>query len=62
VSGIDELVEMLVKDKPYLIPPPQQKTQSVGSASNPAPQTPPAPKTLAEAGDRLEQALRTGVS
>jgi len=62
VSGIDELVEMLVKDKPYLIPPPQQKAQSVGSASNPAPQTPPAPKTLAEAGDRLEQALRTGVS
>jgi len=62
VSGIDELVEMLVKDKPYLIPPPQQKAQSVGSASNPAPQTPPAPKSLAEAGDRLEQALRTGVS
>jgi len=63
VSGVDELVEMLVKDKPYLIPPPQsQKAQSVGSASNPAPQTPPAPKTLAEAGDRLEQALRTGVS
>jgi hypothetical protein len=62
VSGIDELVEMLVKDKPYLIPPPQQKAQSVGSASNPAPQTSPAPKTLAEAGDRLEQALRTGVS
>jgi len=62
VSGIDELVEMLVKDKPYLIPPPQsQKAQSVGSASNPAPQTPPAPKSLAEAGDRLEQALRTGV-
>jgi len=62
VSGIDELVEMLVKDKPYLIPPPQQKAQSVGTASNPAPQTPPAPKSLAEAGDRLEQALRTGVS
>jgi len=63
VSGIDELVETLVRDKPYLIPPPQpQKAQSVGSASNPAPQTPPAPKTLAEAGDRLEQALRTGVS
>ena len=63
VSGIDELVEMLVKDKPYLIPSPQsQKAQSVGAASNPAPQTPPAPKTLAEAGDRLEQALRTGVS
>ena len=63
VSGIDELIETLTKDKPYLIPPPQsQKAQSVGSASNPAPQTPPAPKTLAEAGDRLEQALRTGVS
>ena len=53
---------MLVKDKPYLIPPPQQKAQSVGTASNPAPQTPPAPKNLAEAGDRLEQALRTGVT
>jgi len=63
VSGVDDLVETLVKDKPYLIPPPQsQKAQSVGSASNPAPQTPPAPKSLAEAGDRLEQALRTGVS
>jgi hypothetical protein len=62
VSGIDELVEMLTKDKPYLVaakePP---KPQSVGAPSNPGPQTPPAPKSLAEAGDRLEQALRTGV-
>ncbi len=63
VSGIDDLIETLAKEKPYLIAQPQsQKAQSVGSASNPAPQTPPAPKTLAEAGDRLEQALRTGVS
>ena len=63
VSGIDELIETLSKEKPYLITQPQsQKAQSVGSASNPAPQTPPAPKSLAEAGDRLEQALRTGVS
>lgn len=62
-SGIDELIETLAKEKPYLIAQPQsQKAQSVGSASNPAPQTPPAPKSLAEAGDRLEQALRTGVS
>jgi len=64
VSGIDEIVESLVKDKPYLVSQsqPQPKPQSVGTASNPAPQTPPAPKSLAEAGDRLEQALRTGVS
>jgi len=64
VSGIDEIVESLVKEKPYLVSQsqPQPKPQSVGTASNPAPQTPPAPKSLAEAGDRLEQALRTGVS
>jgi hypothetical protein len=64
VSGIDEIVESLVKDKPYLVSQsqPQPKPQSVGTASNPGPQTPPAPKSLAEAGDRLEQALRTGVS
>ena len=64
VSGIDEIVESLVKDKPYLVSQsqPQPKPQSVGTASNPAPQTPPAPKSLSEAGDRLEQALRTGVS
>ena len=63
VAGIDELIETLAKEKPYLITQPQsQKAQSVGAASNPAPQTPPAPKSLAEAGDRLEQALRTGVS
>ncbi len=63
VSGIDQLIETLSKEKPYLIAQPQdKKPQSVGSASNPAPQTPPAPKSLAEAGDRLEQALRTGVS
>ena len=64
VSGIDEIVESLVKEKPYLVSQsqPQPKPQSVGTASNPAPQTPPAPKSLAEAGDRQEQALRTGVS
>ncbi len=62
VSGLDELIETLSKEKPYLIAQPQEKPkpQSVGSASNPAPQTPPAPKSLAEAGDRLEQALRSG--
>ncbi|MFB3882457.1 MAG: hypothetical protein ACE149_14415 [Armatimonadota bacterium] len=62
VSGLDGLIETLSKDKPYLIAQPQEKPkpQSVGSASNPAPQTPPAPKTLSEAGDRLEQALRSG--
>ena len=64
VTGIDEVVETLVKEKPYLVSQPQQqpKPQSVGAASNPAPQSPPSPKNLAEAGDRLEQALRTGVT
>jgi len=63
VSGIDEVVEALVKEKPYLVSQPQQqKPQSVGAASNPAQQSPPPPKNLAEAGDRLEQALRTGVT
>ena len=56
-------VEKLVKEKPYLVSQQQQpKPQSVGAASNPAQQSPPAPKNLAEAGDRLEQALRTGVT
>ncbi len=64
VTGIDEVVETLVKEKPYLVSQPQQqpKPQSVGAASNPAQQSPPPPKNLAEAGDRLEQALRTGVT
>jgi len=64
VTGIDEVVETLVKEKPYLVSQPQQqpKPQSVGAASNPAEQSPPPPKNLAEAGDRLEQALRTGVT
>ena len=64
VTGIDEVVETLVKEKPYLVsqPQPQPKPQSVGAASNPAQQSPPPPKNLAEAGDRLEQALRTGVT
>lgn len=59
VTGVDELVEALVKEKPYLAST-QDKKQSVGAASNPSQQEPPPPKTLAEAGDRLEQALRTG--
>ena len=64
VTGIDEVVEALVNEKPYLVSQPQQqpKPQSVGAASNPAQQGPPPPKNLAEAGDRLEQALRTGVT
>jgi len=64
VTGIDEVVETLVKEKPYLVSQPQTqpKPQSVGAASNPAEQSPPPPKNLAEAGDRLEQALRTGVT
>jgi len=64
VTGIDEVVETLVNEKPYLVSQPQQqpKPQSVGAASNPAQQSPPPPKNLAEAGDRLEQALRTGVT
>jgi len=64
VTGIDEVVETLVKEKPYLVSQPQTqpKPQSVGAASNPAQQSPPPPKNLAEAGDRLEQALRTGVT
>jgi hypothetical protein len=64
VTGIDEVVEALVKEKPYLVSQPQTqpKPQSVGAASNPAQQSPPPPKNLAEAGDRLEQALRTGVT
>jgi len=63
VTGIDEVVETLVNEKPYLVSQPQQqKPQSVGAASNPAQQSPPPPKSLAEAGDRLEQALRTGVT
>jgi hypothetical protein len=61
VSGIDELIESLAKDKPYLVAQAQdKKPQSVGSPSNPGPSTPPAPKSLAEAGDRLESALRSG--
>ena len=64
VTGIDEVVETLVKEKPYLVSQlqTQPKPQSVGAASNPAQQSPPPPKNLAEAGDRLEQALRTGVT
>jgi hypothetical protein len=64
VTGMDEVVETLVNEKPYLVSQPQQqpKPQSVGAASNPAQQSPPPPKNLAEAGDRLEQALRTGVT
>ena len=60
VTGVDELVEALVKEKPYLASTQDGKKQSVGAASNPSQQEPPPPKTLAEAGDRLEQMLRTG--
>jgi hypothetical protein len=64
VTGIDAVLDSLTGSKPYLVSQPkeQPKPQSVGTASNPAPQNPPAPKSLAEAGDRLEQALRTGVT
>jgi hypothetical protein len=64
VAGIDSVLDSLIGSKPYLISQPkeQPKPQSVGTASNPAPRNPPAPKSLAEAGDRLEQALRTGVT
>ena len=62
VAGIDAVIESLVTSKPYLVSQTQHKPQSVGAASKPAPQSPPPPKNLAEAGDRLEQALRTGVT
>jgi len=62
VAGIDAVIESLVTSKPYLVSQTQHKPQSVGAASNPAPQSPPPPKNLAEAGDRLEQALRTGAT
>jgi hypothetical protein len=65
VTGIDAVIESLIGSKPYLVSQPKESAsgrQSVGTASNPAPQNPPAPKSLAEAGDRLEQALRTGVT
>ena len=61
VTGVDAALEALVEQKPYLVSAQQSKPHSVGAASNPAPQSPPSPKSLAEAGDRLEQALRTGV-
>jgi hypothetical protein len=61
VTGVDDLVKALVEQKPYLVSTqPNPKQQTVGSVSNPNQQEPPAPKTLAEAGDRLEQALKTG--
>jgi len=62
VTGLEPVLESLLAGKPYLVSQPQAKPQTVGAASNPAPQTPPSPKNLAEAGDRLEQALRTGVT
>lgn len=62
VAGIDAVIESLVTSKPYLVSQTQHKPQSVGAASNPAQQSPPPPRNLAEAGDRLEQALRTGVT
>lgn len=61
VTGVDEAVEALVKEKPYLVSQQEPKKQSVGAASNPAPTTAPAPKNLAEAGDELERRLRAGI-
>jgi len=60
VTGIDEIVTSLVAEKPYLVSTQEGRRQSVGAASNPNQQELPPPKTLAEAGDRLEQTLRTG--
>lgn len=61
VAGIDEAVKALIEAKPYLVSQQEQKKQSVGSASNPAPSATPAPKNISEAGDELERRLRAGV-
>ena len=62
VSGVDDLVKVLVEEKPYLISQQRDtKKQSVGSASNPGQQSAPAPKNLAAAGDQFERAVRAGV-
>jgi len=59
VSGIDDVVKAIVEQKPFLVSQEQQR-QSVGTASNPNVSEAPPPKTLAEAGDRLESTLKTG--
>jgi len=61
VSGVDELVDALKTEKPYLFSSADPKKQSVGSPTNPGQPDASAPKSLAEAGDRLEQSLRKGV-
>lgn len=60
VTGVAELVESLVKEKPYLVPQ-TQKPQQVGSPSNPpkAGSQEPAPTTIGEAGDRLSNWAKT---
>jgi len=62
IAGLDEVVEALISAKPYLISQQAPKPQTVGAVSNPAQQVPVPPKNLAEAGDALERALRTGVT
>jgi hypothetical protein len=60
VSGLEDLLTALVKDKPYLVAQPQKPT-TVGGPSNPGQSGSerPAPKTVAEAGDALaDWALR----
>jgi uncharacterized sporulation protein YeaH/YhbH (DUF444 family) len=60
ISGVEDLVKALAESKPYLVSS-QSKSHSVGGASNPGGAgEPPPPKNLAEAGDRLEQMLRSG--
>ncbi len=61
VTGVDELVDALKTEKPYLFSSADPKKQSVGTPSNPGTSVGSAPKNLAEAGDQLEAALRTGV-
>jgi hypothetical protein len=65
VAGLDAVIETLVSAKPYLIsqqPGGQPPKPPIGGPSNPGGTPPAAPKNLAEAGDRLEQALRTGIT
>jgi hypothetical protein len=58
VTGVKEVLEQLVKDKPFLVS--GQQRQTFGGPSNPSTTETPAPKTLAEAGDQLETRLKTG--
>jgi vancomycin resistance protein YoaR len=57
VTGVNEVLEDLVKQKPFLV---SQQRQTVGGPSNPNTGELPAPKTLAEAGDQLESRMKTG--